>query len=216
VSLTPRERMREHYEKVWRADDPWEFDSSPFEREKYSRQVAFIKDRRYSRALEIGCGGGTFTRELATLADHVIALDVAPSAIARARTALRGVSHVDLRVTDAMDYDPHGDGPWDLVVISETLYSLGWLYPFFDVGWFAFRLFSATSPQGRVLIANTLGRQEDYLQLPWLIRTYRDLFVNIGFRVSREEVFQAEKHGIPFESLITLFEKPGSASERAR
>ena len=48
-----------------------------------------------------------------------------------------------------MEYDVKAEGPWDLVVFSETIYCLGWLYPLFDVGWLRLEpLAEATSGAG--------------------------------------------------------------------
>jgi SAM-dependent methyltransferase len=160
-----------------------------------------------TRALEIGCGAGAFTRLLASIADRVVAFDIAPTAIARARAMGAGLGAVDLRVANIMEYDPRAEGPWDLVVMSETIYFLGWLYPFFDVAWLASELFAAMNGAGRLLRANTHGGTEDYLLRLWLIRTYRDLFVNVGYRLEAEEIFRGTKDGADLEVLITLFAK---------
>ena len=42
---------------------------------------------------------------------------------------------------------------------------------------------------------------------PCLIRTYRDLFVNVGYKVKSEEIFRGTKNGVGIETLMTLFEK---------
>ena len=61
-----------------------------------------------------------------------------------------------------MDYDLHAEGPWDLVVLSDTMCYLGWLYSFFDVSWFASQLFAATRVGGHCLFANCHGRVWGY------------------------------------------------------
>lgn len=195
------------FEQLWRRGDPWDFEHSEFERAKYARQLALVEDRRYGRVLEIGCGAGCFSARLARLADHVVALDVAPSAIARARASARGTGVVDFRVANVMDYDVRAEGPWDLVVLSETIYYLGWLYPFFDVAWLAAEIFAATASGGRLLMANTCGREKDYLMRPWLLRTYRDLFVNVGYRVEVEATFRGVKHGVELTALLSRLGK---------
>ena len=43
-----------------------------------------------------------------------------------------------------MDYDQQAEGPWDLVVMSETICYLGWLYSLFDVAWLACQLFAVS------------------------------------------------------------------------
>jgi hypothetical protein len=123
---------------------------------------------------------------------------------------------VDFRVANIMDYDVRADGPWDLIVLSETIYYLGWLYPFFDVGWLAAELFGATRDGGRLLMANTSGGVEDYLLRPWLIRTYRDLFLNVGYQLEAEEIFHGSKNGLNLEVLISLFGKLPEAAAGGR
>ena len=52
---------------------------------EHDRLIALLDGRRYRHVLEIGCGTGVFTRRLTTIAETVVALDVAPAAIERAR-----------------------------------------------------------------------------------------------------------------------------------
>jgi predicted TPR repeat methyltransferase len=196
------------FDDLWKRGDPWDLESSEFEQGKYMRQREMLGGRRYARALEIGCGAGWFTRFLAHIAQNVVALDVAASAIARARAAGGDPDVVDFRVANVMDYDLRSEGPWDLVVMSETIYYLGWLYPFFDVAWLASELFASTTIGGRLLMANTCGGvEEDYLLRPWLIHTYRDMFLNVGYRLETEETFWGTKNGAGLEVLISLFIK---------
>jgi SAM-dependent methyltransferase len=200
-------KAQSFFEDLWKRGDFWGLETSEFERAKYARQLALLEGRRYAHALEIGCGGGAFTRELRRLANRIVALDIAPAAIERARS-LGGTSNmIDFRVANIMDYDPKAEGPWDLIVLSETIYYLGWLYPFFDLGWVAAQLFDATNSDGRLLMANTFGIEEDYLLRPWLIRTYRDLFINVGYHLEKEETFCGMKNNTEIEVLISLFRK---------
>jgi len=167
-----------------------------------------VRDRRYARALEIGCGAGAFTRSLAGCADRVLAIDISPTAIARAQAMAANSPGIDFQVGNIMERDLQAEGPWDLVVMSETIYYLGWLYPFFDVGWLALQLLAATREGGRLLVANTCGGVEDYLLRPWIIRSYRDLFLNVGYGLEAEEIFRGAKNGAEIEVLISLFSKP--------
>src|SRR5207237_6300104 len=133
---------------------------------------------------------------------------IAPAAVGRARTLGADLQTVEFRVANAMDYEWRADGPWDLVVCSDTICYLGWLYTFFDVAWFAAELFAATRSGGRLLLANTMDEVEDKLLLPYLIRTYPDLFLNVGFRLDDGEIFRGAKNRVEFELLISLFVKP--------
>ena len=199
------EKARTFFEDLWKRGDPWNLENSKFEQAKYERQLAILNDRRYSRVLEIGCGAGDFTGALARIADQVVAVDISPTAIARART--KSVENIDFRVANIMDHDLRAAGLWDLVVMSETIYYLGWLYSFFDVAWLAAELFAVTGEKGQLLTANTCGGVEDYLLRPWIIRTYHDLFVNVGYQLESEEIFRGTKDGVDLEVLISLFAK---------
>ena len=201
-------RIREHYERVWSAGDAWNFETSAFERDRYECLVGLIADRRYGRAVEIGCGSGCFTSRLRGLADHVLALDVAAAAIERARgqPAVAGAGSAEFVVANAMDHDFAAGGPWDLIVLTETVYSLGWLYSLFDLGMFAIHLRESLAAGGRLLLSNTYGAERDWLMRPFLIDTYRDLFVNVGLAIETESVFVGMKDGETFRVLATLLQ----------
>ena len=202
------EKAFEFSEGLWQRGDIWEFDTSEFERARWARLIEVLDGVRYPRALELGCGAGHFTRLLTRLVDNVVAFDIAPSAIARARAAEPPSTRIDYRVGNAMDCGWRGDGAWDLVVMNDTICYLGWLYPFFNVAWFASEIHAAIRPGGRFLMANCMDEQYDKLLLPYIIRTYRDLFLNLGFRLAREEILSGTKHDVRFDVLISLFEKP--------
>jgi SAM-dependent methyltransferase len=199
------------FDGLWRGGDYWDFESSDYEYARCRHLLNMLAGRHYARVLEIGCGAGFLTRLLAPYADHIVALDISQAAIDRARALGAGPAVVDFRVADIMEYKPETDGPWDLIVFSDTICYLGWLYPFFDVAWLARQLFEATRDGGQLLLANSMGEGEDWLLRPWLIRTYRDLFVNVGYAIAAENIFTGTKKGVDFEILVTLFAKPPAA-----
>lgn len=201
------QQVQEFCDDLWQRGDFWDFESSEYERARCARLLTILAGRRYGRVLEIGCGAGYFTRLLARLADQIVAFDIAPAAIARARTLGGDLPTVDFRVANAMDYAWRADGPWDLVVCSDAICYMGWRYPFFDVAWFAAELFAATRSGGHLLLANTMDEVGDKLLLPYIIRTYRDLFVNVGYHLEAEEIFRGTKNGVDFEILISLLVK---------
>ena len=195
---------REFFEGLWTEKDPWDLDTSELDQRRYARQLELLSGRRYGRALELGCGAGSFTRHLTGVCDSIVAVDVAPPAIARARE-LR-LERVDFRVANIMELDIEHEGTWDLVVLTETAYYLGWLYPLFDVGWLAHSLCQATNPGGRLLLANTISG-DDGIMSPWLVRTYRDLIANTGYEVEVEETMAGTKETVDFEILLSLFRR---------
>ena len=201
------EKARGFFDDIWRGGDFWQLETSEFEREKYMCQMRMLHGRHYERVLEIGCGSGYFSRLLAVSADQVVAIDVSPLAIQKARSASAGREAIDFTVANIMEYDPVSKGPWDLVVMSETIYYLGWLYSFWDVAWLAVQLFEATRMDGELLMANTCGGVDDALMQPWLIHTYRDLFLNVGYGLKAEDFFRGQKEGQSLETLVSVFGK---------
>ena len=105
------------------APDPWGFAHDPYERAKYARTVAALGPSRFVRGLELGCANGELTALLAPVCDALVAVDAAPTAVARARARLAGEPGVEVRLAVLPEQLPAG--PWDLVVASEVLYYLG-------------------------------------------------------------------------------------------
>jgi len=216
MSMTERalvdQEIRTFMDGLWQRGDPWDIESSEYERARYAYLLGMLRGRHYARVLEIGCGAGVLTRLLAPSADRIVALDISQTAIERARALNIDPAAVDFRMLNIMDYQPHADGPWDLIVFSETICYLGWLYPLFDVAWLALQLFDATRPGGQLMLANSMSEGEDWLLRPWLTRTYRDLLVNVGYTIEREEIFTGTKRGEPFQVLMTLYNKSPAES----
>jgi predicted TPR repeat methyltransferase len=112
---------REYFEELYAASpDPWNFETSDYEREKYARTLGVLGGRRFRRALEAGASIGVFTQMLAGHCDELLAVDVSEKAVAAARERLRGVDHVRVERRTLPEEMP--GGPFDLVVASEVLY----------------------------------------------------------------------------------------------
>jgi SAM-dependent methyltransferase len=198
---------RRFFDELWSESDPWDLDASEFEQLRYARQLALLEGRRYRRGLEIGCAGGSFTRLLAPLCTELLAIDISEHAIERARAA-DAETDIEYRVANVMELDLDRDGTWDLVVLTETAYYLGWLYPMFDVAWLAHSLHQATRPGGRLLLGNSIwAEREEGLLSPWLVHSYRDLFRNVGYTLETEETMRGTKDTVEFEVLMSLFVK---------
>ena len=208
--MTDREqagqKALEFSENLWKHGDFWEFETSDYERARFARTIQILQGARFARGVELGCGAGYFTRLLAPHVDRLVAYDISPTAIERARAAIGPASAIDFRAGNAMDYAWRADGPWDLIVMNDTICYLGWLYSFFDIAWFASEVHEAIRPGGRFLMANTMDKHGyDKLLLPHITRSYRDLVLNVGFTLDREETIQGTKNGVEFATLISLF-----------
>ena len=117
-----RERLgRKYFDELYaRSRDPWGFETSEYERNKYERTLSVLAHRRYRSALEVGCSIGVFTAMLAPLCDELLAVDVSETAVAVARQKLADVSNVRVEARTLPEQTPQG--PLDLVVASEVLY----------------------------------------------------------------------------------------------
>jgi SAM-dependent methyltransferase len=117
-----RERLgREYFERLYtESPDPWDFESSAYEKRKYERTLEALGSRTFGRALEAGCSIGVFTTLLAPRCTELLAVDASQRAveIARSRLADQGQVHIERRTLP----EEMPDGPFDLVVASEILY----------------------------------------------------------------------------------------------
>ncbi len=75
---------------------------------------------RYPRALEVGCGEGTFTAHLLERCDRITAVDFSALATARACRRFSSDPRVEIRRLDVLTAAP--GGAFDLVVCAELFY----------------------------------------------------------------------------------------------
>lgn len=101
-----------------RERDPWNFETSEYERAKYEATLCSLPRECYEDALEIGCSIGVFTRMLAERTSSLLAIDVSPDALQRARRNCSMHPHVRFeRRTMPGDYP---DGVFDLTTVCEV------------------------------------------------------------------------------------------------
>jgi len=112
---------REYFEGLYaESGDPWDFETSEYERNKYARTLEVLGERRFERALEVGASIGVFTEMLADRCDELLAVDVSERAVAAARERLSGRRKVLVERRTLPEEMP--EGPFDLIVASEVLY----------------------------------------------------------------------------------------------
>lgn len=111
----------DYFEQLYRDKaDPWQFKTSPYEREKYRHSLEALPRDTYESALEIGCSIGVFTSLLASRCKALLAVDVSETALSAARTRCSDRN----TVTFARRQLPqdHIEGCFDLIVLSEVAY----------------------------------------------------------------------------------------------
>jgi SAM-dependent methyltransferase len=103
--------------------DPWNFAASEYEQQRYRTVMEALPRPSYERAFEPGCSVGELTARLAERCAQVVATDVAPSAILRARARCADLRNVEVQCADVATSLP--PGAFDLMVFSE----LGYYFP---------------------------------------------------------------------------------------
>ncbi|HTZ85994.1 MAG TPA: SAM-dependent methyltransferase [Solirubrobacteraceae bacterium] len=142
-----------------RSEDPWDYETSAYEREKYAATLAALPQGPVASALELGCSIGAFTQLLAERCERVLALDFSERALALARKRLSETRNVELRQARFPDEAP--DERFRVVLCSEILYYLKAPALAQAIGWLAEQLLHGSS----VLVVSWrgVGREEPFL-----------------------------------------------------
>jgi len=120
------------FEELYRdIEDPW--DQSTIEAHRSEKAIALklIEQLGVKRVLELGCGLGYFTRQIAALGVDVLGLDISETAIARARSMHPGCR---FQVGDILDGEVYRRFEPELIVMAEvTWYVLPKLDTFLEL-----------------------------------------------------------------------------------
>ena len=111
----------DYFDDVYAAkDDPWEFATSEYERNKYTDTLAHLPRERYRRAFEVGCSIGVLTAQLAERCDDLLSIDGSEQALAKAQRRCSQLPSVHFERMSLPAQQPSGS--FDLLVISEVAY----------------------------------------------------------------------------------------------
>lgn len=147
-----------YFDDVYRANnDPWSFETSPYEQAKYLDTVAALPKQQYHRAFEVGCSLGVLTEQLAARCGQLLAVDVAEAPLVRARQRCSHLPQVEFRQMTLPAEFPSND-TFDLVVLSEVGYY--WAAP--DLAKVADLLLAALRPGGQLLLVHWTPPVHDY------------------------------------------------------
>jgi SAM-dependent methyltransferase len=106
------------------SDDPWGFETRPYERDKYNSTLDALPRERYESAFEIGCSIGVLSHKLAGRCDRLLSVDVSEKALARARERCRNEPHIRFEQMRVPQQFP--DESFDLILVSEVGYYWSW------------------------------------------------------------------------------------------
>jgi O-antigen/teichoic acid export membrane protein/SAM-dependent methyltransferase len=120
---SPAHALADLQEQFHRRADPWDHEVNPLERNRHRLEIDMLDavggGKRFEKALEVGCAEGLFTEKLEERCESLLAVDISPVALGRARARRdwgEGVRFAewDLRV------DPMFEA-YDLIVVIHTL-----------------------------------------------------------------------------------------------
>lgn len=101
--------------------DPWNLETSTYERDKYAESIRALGMRRYELGFEIGCAKGVLTQMLAPYCRTLLAIDVSKTALVAARERCSELDHVSFGKMGFPAQAPLG-GAFDLIILSEVAY----------------------------------------------------------------------------------------------
>lgn len=165
-----------YWDELFKELDPWNY-GSPYEQEKYARQLRLLPDRPIRRALELACAEGRFTEMLAPLVERLVATDISETALTRARDRCKAQNNIEFRQLN-LAVDPLPDA-LDLIVCSEVLY---YLDDEAELEQVAQRLTASLKPGGCILTAHAFVLTDDPSRTgfdwdnPWGAKTITRIF----------------------------------------
>jgi SAM-dependent methyltransferase len=139
------------------SEDPWQFASSEYERDRYLASLRALGDQRFRRAFEPGCSIGILTAQLAEICDRVEALDISPTAVARARARCKDLPNVQIQCGSLPECVPPGD--FDLLIFSE----IGYYFSETELRSIATKLVKRVERGGIFLAVHWLGSSGDHV-----------------------------------------------------
>ncbi len=112
---------QKYFDDVYAArPDPWDFETSAYERGKYAHTLNSLPRDRYGSAFEIGCSIGVLTERLAPRCGHLLSVDVSQAALDQAQERCSGLPHVQFqRMHVPTEF---AEGSFDLILVSEVAY----------------------------------------------------------------------------------------------
>jgi SAM-dependent methyltransferase len=156
--MTTKATSKDFFEAKYRESrDPWAFCSNNYEQNRYSATLRALNHRRYRNAFEPGCSIGILTARLASICDHVNAIDISPTAVERAREFCEHLPNVTIRYGSLANDFPAG--VFDLIVLSE----IGYYFDQEELFQLGSRLSQRLETSGVLLAVHWLGHATDHV-----------------------------------------------------
>jgi SAM-dependent methyltransferase len=154
---TSRSRTREYFSRLYQEnEDPWDYESSEYEAEKYKTSLQALPREQYQNAFEIGCSIGVFTANLAPRCRRLLSVDLTGAVLERAKQRCQPFPHVNFKVMSVLEQYP--DDIFDLTILSEVGY---YLEPE-DLAGLSEQITNHAALHGHLLLVHWLAPVQDY------------------------------------------------------
>lgn len=177
--------------------DPWQFETSDYEAQKYAATLAALPKARYRSGLEIGGSIGVLTEKLAKRCDSLLSVDVSEIAQQKAIDRCRALPHVNFQLMQIPQSYPAEQ--FDLTVLSEVGYYWCWE----DLRKAQDCILKHLEPGGHLLLVHWTP-YENYYDNPLSGDEVHEAFLALpSSQISHLEGYRAEKYR------LDLFERTG-------
>lgn len=155
--LQPDSLPPSYFDNLYQADpDPWKFETSEYEANKYAATIAALPKSRYRSAFEIGGSIGVLTEKLADRCEALLSIDVSQIAQARAIDRCRHLPQVEFQMMRVPEQFP--DRSFDLILISEV----GYYWSLADLRKAQQQILKALESGGHLLLVHWTLYAKDY------------------------------------------------------
>ncbi|MBV8886448.1 MAG: methyltransferase domain-containing protein [Chroococcidiopsidaceae cyanobacterium CP_BM_RX_35] len=114
-----------YFDNLYRGNpDPWKFETSDYEANKYAATLAALPKEHYRNAFEIGGSIGVLTARFAERCDSLLSVDVSEIAQNQAIKRCQALPHVRFQIMRVPEQYP--DELFDLTLVSEVGYYWSW------------------------------------------------------------------------------------------
>jgi SAM-dependent methyltransferase len=114
-----------YFDKLYTEDtDPWKFETSEYEANKYAATIAALQQDKYESALEIGGSIGVLTEKLAAKCNSLLSIDVSEIAQSKAIQRCQKLPQIRFEIMCVPEEFPNE--MFDLILVSEVGYYWGW------------------------------------------------------------------------------------------
>ncbi|NJL45381.1 MAG: methyltransferase domain-containing protein [Leptolyngbyaceae cyanobacterium SM2_3_12] len=146
-----------YFEQLYTADpDPWNFETSPYEAQKYAATLGALPKPTYRSGFEIGGSIGVLTALLAARCQALLSIDVCNLAQQQARTRCRHLPHVKFELMQVPHQYPQQQ--FDLTLVSEV----GYYWGRDDLPQAQQQIISHLEPGGHLLMVHWTPKTREY------------------------------------------------------